>query len=71
MSAATQPAIPLDDLPRPGVAIPLARWMALIAVEAENVRLRDRVAELERENAKLLEDLNRLKSQNQQDREAR
>jgi len=31
--AANQPAIPLDDLPRPGVAISRERWIDLIAKE--------------------------------------
>lgn len=35
------PAIPLDDLPRPGVAISRERWLQLIAAEAENAKLRE------------------------------
>jgi hypothetical protein len=35
-----EPAQSLDHLPRPGIAIPLARWLDLMAIEAENAKLR-------------------------------
>lgn len=43
-----EPAQSLDTLPRPGVAIPLQRWLDLLAIE-------NRVVDLARENAKLRE----------------
>lgn len=39
-------AIPLDDLPRPGVAISRERWLQLIAAEAEKANLRATVSDL-------------------------
>lgn len=40
-------AYPLDDIPRPGVAITLARWLELIAAEQERNDLRAYVTVLE------------------------
>ena len=42
-----QPAIPLDDLPRPGVAISRERWIDLIAKEERLLEL-DRDADADR-----------------------
>ncbi len=42
-----QPAQSLDNLPRPGVAITLDRWLSLLAIEQEVVRLREDKARLD------------------------
>lgn len=62
-------AIPLDDLPRPGVAISRDRWLELLKVEAENAKLREELARLARpffsEEGATAEDENtRLRAEN-------
>lgn len=53
-----QPAIPLDDLPRPGVAISRERWLELVAAEAENAKLREERDKARRTCAELVTDGN-------------
>jgi hypothetical protein len=46
MSDTNKPAMPLDDLPRPGVAIPLQRWLDLLAIEQKCAKQVEEIARL-------------------------
>jgi hypothetical protein len=46
MSDTNKPAMPLDDLPRPGVAIPLQRWLDLLAIEQKCAKQAEEIARL-------------------------
>jgi hypothetical protein len=46
MSDTNKLAMPLDDLPRPGVAIPLQRWLDLLAIEQKCAKQAEEIARL-------------------------